>query len=51
VAPPGVQVESASGQRPFEVMVPLRIEPRATPAPESAPAAPPTAVEAPRPQG
>jgi len=36
VVPPGVQVESASGQRPSEVIVPLKIEPRAVPAAEPA---------------
>ena len=48
VVPPGVQVESAAGQRPFEVMVPLKIETRATPAAEPAPA---PAAEPPRTQG
>jgi hypothetical protein len=47
VVPPGVQVESAGGQRPSEVIVPLKIEPRAVPANEvpsttGAPAGAPT---------
>lgn len=37
VVPPGVQVESAAGQRPSEVLVPLKIEPRTVPATESQP--------------
>jgi len=46
VVPPGVQVESAAGQRPFEVVVPLKIEPRVAPASEPAP--PAASTEAPR---
>jgi hypothetical protein len=41
VVPPGVQVESAGGQRPSEVIVPLKIEPRAVPAAEPAAAGAP----------
>jgi len=45
VVPPGVQVESASGQRPSEVIVPLKIEPRTVPAAE--PAGPAAAASTP----
>jgi hypothetical protein len=38
VLPPGVQVESVAGKRPSEVMVPLKIEPRAKPTEPPAPA-------------
>lgn len=44
VVPPGVQVESAAGQRPSEVLVPLKIEPRALPVSEPLPAAPAAAA-------